>query len=236
MAIAFDATSSGTGFVTTSVTFSHTCTGSDRILFVSTSYFQNSNESPSGITYNSVALTKIADYQPPSLALTHSLWYLLAPATGSNTVAVTFPSNKNDIACIAASYTGALQSGVPDATATAEHGFGGSDLTTSVTTVADNCWVVEVAGTDQVTVSMSAGTATTERNEAITTGTQHAAFYDSNGPKTPAGSRSLVVSLSGSSNIASIAASFAPAGGGGAAFVAGKPVELLQAVKRASEW
>lgn len=233
MAIAFDAASGGTGFVVNSVTWSHTCTGSNLILLVSTSYFENAADSPSGVTYNSVAMTKALDYQSSSLDTTHSLWFLYAPATGAHNVVVTFPTNRNNIACCSASYTGAAQSGAPDATATGNHGFGSSDLTIATTTVADNCWVVEVCGTSTNTVSMSAGTGATERTEQATTGGYHAAFYDG-GPKTPAGSYSMTVAISAASNVAGCTASFAPAGGGGAAFIAGKPVELLQAVKRAN--
>lgn len=58
MAIAFDATTtSSLGSAVTSITFSHTCTGSNRILFVCTA--NNGGANVTGVTYNGVAMTNI---------------------------------------------------------------------------------------------------------------------------------------------------------------------------------
>ena len=109
MAIAFDASSAGTSVTSTTQTLAHTCSGVNRILFVNTGI--TSADTIPGITYNGVALTKIASVINGRY---FSLWYLIAPATGANNIVVT--SSVSDIlrSC-AVSYTGAKQSGVPDA-------------------------------------------------------------------------------------------------------------------------
>lgn len=92
MAITIDNTSvkSDVVSVVTSTSFSHTVSGSDRVLIVYV-YQNNTKNNPSSVTYNGKSLTMIQSVAPiKSDNLNNSIWYLIAPDTGSNTVAVSF--------------------------------------------------------------------------------------------------------------------------------------------------
>ena len=110
--IAFDAQakSSTTG---TSLTYSHTTSGSNRMLIVASS--SNGGDHITGVTYNAVAMTQVAKLAVGANYL--YLHYLIAPATGANNVVVSSGSSVVLVSC-AASYTGVLQSGFPDSSAT----------------------------------------------------------------------------------------------------------------------
>lgn len=194
MAIAFDAATDGGA----NLTWSHTCTGDNRILFVAV-MTDVAGDGVNGITYDSVALTKINSVQGGNTRYI-SLWYLINPATGSNTVSL----DVDDFHLAGSiSYTGALQSGVPDAqntgTETAQ-----TSQTLGVTTVLDNCWMIMIACTNGAAVS--AGTGATERVDA---GVNYNVILDSNGALTPAGAHSLQATAI-STNWGSLVASFAP--------------------------
>ena len=93
MAIAFDAAArTDAGANQTTATVSHTCTGSDRILFVQ-AISNDDGDTVTGVTYNGVAMTKIGSSVgvPPAGSSSNflSMWYLIAPATGANNVVVT---------------------------------------------------------------------------------------------------------------------------------------------------
>ncbi|HEX7330325.1 MAG TPA: hypothetical protein VF290_02430 [Pyrinomonadaceae bacterium] len=85
----YDAVSTNGGSVT-SHSWSHTVANeANRILLVF-EYYWNGSRTISGITYNGVALTKLETQiiaAPGTRTL--ELWYLLNPATGTNTIAVT---------------------------------------------------------------------------------------------------------------------------------------------------
>lgn len=200
--IAFDASSNGTIATGTSITWAHTCSGSDRILFVLSFDTDGGSSVVTGITYAGTAMTKITGIQVSGDRWI-TLWYLIAPATGSNDVVIS--ASASVILCgTAQSYTGAKQSGVPDASNT-NSGSTVTSLSGSVTTIADNCWTIAILKT-QVIKTITADGGTTNRT------IQDALWgVDSNAPKTPAGSTSLGGSWTGTTNAAIIIASFAPA-------------------------
>lgn len=68
--------------------FAMTCSGSNRVLLVF-AYYWSSGRTISGITYNSVALTQLTTQVDAGGNRTVELWYLVAPDTGSNTLALT---------------------------------------------------------------------------------------------------------------------------------------------------
>ena len=202
MAIAFDsATQQADAGGISSLTFSHTCSGSDRILFVGTEGTTGGSDLITGITYASVAMTRIGSAYKGAGGRFINLFYLIAPSTGANNIVIS-ASGVDVIGASASSYTGVNQSSQPDAFATAT--ATASTLTGTVTTVADNCWTVMFAHGDNIT----AGAGTTVR----ATGSGYG-ICDSNGAKTPAGSTSLIATPSASWS--GIIASFAPVGGGG---------------------
>lgn len=209
MAIAFDASAKDT-VTATSLTYAHTCSGSNRILFVGVSY-NNVTDITSSVTYNGVGLTKITEVSDGSVGISQ-LWYLIAPATGANNIVITLSSSKF-IKGYSCSYTGAKQSGVPDASDT--EFVSNTTATTTLTTIADNCWSVLHAS---VGSSLSAGAGSTQRESV-----SNAGIFDSNGALTPAGSKSMTVTQSVSSAMRLVMASFAP-------FVATAPTVTTQAV------
>jgi hypothetical protein len=188
---------------------SHTCTGSNLILWC---LMQNENQSGfNSITYGGVQLTEAITYNMTN-SQQISLWYLIAPATGSNTFAVDRIGTVNDCQMQIVSYTGAKQSGVPDASISANNTTSTS-LTTTLTTVADN--------TISVLVGYSNGsqpTAGTNSSLIASIDTDRCTAFDSTGvgPKTPPGSFAMTFTNDVSIIDAAVMASFAPfvAGGG----------------------
>jgi len=218
MAIAFDAVSSGGGGGT-SQTFSHTCTGTNRLLFVG-GMNQESSSTITGVTYDGVALTEIDSSSQTNNSV--SLWYLIAPSTGANDVVVTRSTSTDALLGVGVSYTGCLQSGVPDSYNTGGAGSGTS-LSIATTTVADNCWITGIFR-NEVAVNVAGDNTTMRNSSSISMG-------DTNADQSPAGSHSIGVTWSGSGRNVGVVASFAPAavktakvlvvaGGGGGSAIA----------------
>ncbi len=206
MAIAFDAASTGEKTTSsTSITVSHTCTGNNLILFVGVGTFDSSaGQKVSGVTYNGVAMTQIGTRRVAG-SLDNTLWYLINPATGTHDIVASYAS-QNECYLVAASYTGAKQTGQPDATA-GNAGQSSTAITAVVTTVADNCWVVMSATCNSL--GLAAGASTTMRVSA--TPNDAIGFFDNNAAKTPAGAVTLTATGNTTSNTTSSGASFAPA-------------------------
>lgn len=143
MAIALDYMSAGTASGTSPVTWTHTCTGSDLVLIVGTSILAGTAaETVTGVTYNGVAMTQIGSaLQNGSANLNISLWYLLNPATGPNTISVTKSSiqgcNGIGISLTGVSnYEGQTQTNTTTA----------SPMQTLVTPTAFGAWIVDIVG------------------------------------------------------------------------------------------
>ncbi len=127
MALAIDAVSTGTGGGAGPFTWSHTCSGSDRVLIVGVSH-NDSGDTVTGMTYNGVSMTPV-----PSGATSNGQYFvtqysLIAPATGTNTVSVSMSGNVFDFGAAAISLTGADQTAPLGTAATAT----GSSTTPSV--------------------------------------------------------------------------------------------------------
>lgn len=206
MAIALDSTSAPTnGAGSSSLNRSHTCSGSDRILWVGVATASGASVPVTGVTYNSVAMTKVTSIVPQS-NWDLSLWYLAAPATGTNTITATCGSAPaHAFRIMSASYTGASQTGIPDSSNSATGVT--TSRTVSTTTVADNCWVVGLGMTGASAIVPSTGMTTRSETDSASSST---VLADSNGPKTPAGSYSMTFTTANDST-GLIVASFAPA-------------------------
>lgn len=202
MAISFDAAVAATPTGGTSNTWSHTCSGTNRILFVFVYLNSGGADLVTGVTYNGVALTLI-DKQGNSDSGNDwtYLFYLINPSTGANNVVVS-ASTSVGIFGMSSSYTGANQSGQPDASAKQTAANGGT-VTTTLTTIANNCWTVLGSGGARIT---SASTGSTQR----ATDTAGSAIYDSNGPITPPGSTSMSLTTAAGDRDGYIMASFSP--------------------------
>lgn len=195
--IAFDATSaSGVVPTTTSVTFAHTCAGSNRILFVLAG---NSGFSTTitGVTYNGVALTQIGTaVQNASGSTWVGLWYLLAPTTGAHNIIVSANSSVT-LDCAGASYTNVRQSTIPDVSVAA------ATQTVTLTTITNQSWTLIASATDVASPTTGAGT-------TLRQSTLNGRFLgDSNGPISPVGATSLAIGNGAVWN--SIMVAFAPA-------------------------
>lgn len=102
MAIAFDSASNNSA--TLALTFSHTCSGSDRLLLVSC----HGADQSFSVTYNGVAMTELYDGTPGSPFKFIAVYALVAPATGANDVVIT-RSGSTPVIAGAVSYTGVDQ-------------------------------------------------------------------------------------------------------------------------------
>lgn len=194
MAIAFDAGTNG-GAATT---FSHTVTtAAGRLLLVVTA--RDGGAGPSGVTYAGVAMTSLLTITLGTFSVT--VWYLLGPATGANDVVVSGLSGSTTT-CLAASWSGARNSGFPDASATSSGS--GTPYTKSLTTIAANAWIAFITVNDINTAS--AGTGSTTR----VNGTGIAVDVFDSGAVSP-GSNSMTVTQAGGPNWASAMVSFGPA-------------------------
>jgi hypothetical protein len=112
------------------------------------------------------------------------MWYLAGPATGTNAITVTSAGATEHIDS-GVSYTGASQTGIPDATSSLAITTQ-ANTTATVTTVADNSWAIlflRCGSTGQST----AGSGTIRRANF----NGYHQVYDGDGAKTPAGSYSL---------------------------------------------
>lgn len=199
MAITFDASSSGS-FGSSPDTWTHTCSGSDRILFVAVF----SQGTISGATYNGVTMTSLGTYGYTSPTGNGELFMLVNPATGANTVSV---SSSGNLIGVAASYNGAKQTGQPDATINTQTtgGSTGTTLTSTVSITAPGSWLV--TGTVCEGLALTAGSGAFLRQ----TGSNVAvAIFDSNtAPGT--GSQSMTINESPANRFAIGTISFAPA-------------------------
>jgi len=212
MAIAYDSAASGTRFASTgtSHSFNHTTSGSDRFLTVQVGSYRASGggDVVSGVTYNGVAMTLLGqdDVQPNT---EYYFFHLVNPATGTNTVTVTYAST-NFVWAVSASYTGVDQSSPIDSSAFDVSGQNvRSSITSTTTVVANDCWLV--GGFFGNNGGITAGAGTTVRLRSTTD--PRLAAADSNSTVST-GSQSLVVSCTNNATSWGIA-SIKPAGGGG---------------------
>lgn len=154
MAVAFDAVASS-NVTAGSLTFSHTCTGSNRALTVGATC---SDSTPTlSVTYGGVSMTSVAKrHSNDSSAGFVELFYLIAPATGANNVVVTLSSGTADLTGGAISFTGASQSAGDYANVVSAAGSG-TTPSVIVTGTAAASMVVDAACVGSQFISAGAG-------------------------------------------------------------------------------
>lgn len=209
MAIAFDVIGTGGAAApATSITYSHTVTGTDPGIIVMSMIGDTNGGAGTvtGITYAGAALAQTQSWGPISNRKM-DMWDRTACATGANNVVVSY-GNSVFADANSLSYTGVDQTNLED---TSTQSNGASPRTVSVTTTADNCWLVGCAS-DLGTGPAGASTGTTSRGTAGSI-----RLGDSNGAKTPAGSHSMAWTGTGTINALMIALK-PSTGGGGATF------------------
>jgi len=149
MAITYDNVSSGTGSAVSPKTVSHTIgSGSNRILVVATQIENTTEIAITGITYNSVAMTKIDHRTSSDTAIMRvELWYILEanlPSTGAYDISVTWASAPAQCIVGGISLAGVAQQ-APEASA--GNTVGASDtITADITTLTNGAWIVDSVG------------------------------------------------------------------------------------------
>ena len=177
-AIAFDVASS-INETNSTVTLAHTSTGSDRILFTSIGLF--SSATITTLKYADVNMVAVKGPQANGTE-NYYLRYLFAPASGANNQVLVSSASVNT-AIEQSTYSGAHQTNSTEITGGAVETNSASPYTATVTTVADNCWLVGRARTSAAATVASTGT--TQR------ASQFSSYGDSDGAKTPAGAYSM---------------------------------------------
>lgn len=157
MAIAYDAGSTGFTGAGTSFTFSHTCTGSGLRLMVGVTA-NKTTDIVTGVTYNGVALTRVAAVQAATTNFWCYVYTLYAPATGAHDVGVNFTGTEAVFAT-ADSYTG-FTGGLIDSSATGTDGAG--DFAATTTVAGTGCWLYAFARSNDGD-GIAAGASTTLR-------------------------------------------------------------------------
>lgn len=205
MAIAFDTAVDG-GFG--NLTWSHTFNGSNRLAVIGIMTDTGSDTS-TAVDVGGTACSKIDSVQGGNSRYI-ALWHCVNPPSGTQTITVT--ATGGIYLGLSMSYSGMNQTGQPDASNTGT-ASGVSSIMTSATTVADNSWMVMLAGSSGNVII--AGSATTFRTKGGAR--DYFAGLDSNGVLTPAGSHSLAATDNPTdvSSWGAVVASFSPAAGGG---------------------
>lgn len=197
MAIAFDASATGSAS-STSLTYAHTCTGSNGLLVVGVRNGSDVNF-PTGVTYAGAAMHLAG--QTSNGGTSYAMYFIAPPATGTNNVVISFAGSES-ISGFSNSYTGlkttTTTDGVQTNTAT------GTTGSISVTSTADNCWGFLIVGDNgSGIVTMSNFNQRYHPSNGFVAG-------DTNGVIHPAGSITFNVADSSTGNMSMIAATFAP--------------------------
>lgn len=174
----------GGGSGATSVTYSHTVSGSNTYLLVYVG--DQSGDTVSSCTYNSVSMTQLIKEtrSPDEGSLEIYAYGLSAPSSGANNVSCSRSGTIGQLFAGSISYTGVNQVTSPvDATASSNGaGAAGTSITTSITTVADSTAVSGFAIMDNGSVSAGTGWTSLSSNSSGFIMNESTSF-----PLTPAG-------------------------------------------------
>ena len=198
MAIALDAASGGSGTTNGGDTTTHTCTGSNLVLYVGVSIDSVDTGPDVTCKYNSVSMTRIANV---STAHYLAVFRLVNPTTGSDfNVDLLWTGNKNWAVC-SVTYTGVDQV-TPNDTVQLTSVTAGTVLS-DVVASAVNDLVLQFVSVNNLDVDkITAGAGQTERQE------QALAFGTSCETSEEAGGASITMSCSWTGNQDGDAASF----------------------------
>jgi hypothetical protein len=180
----------------TTVSGSIDCTGTNTVLVAFV--YEETGDTVTGVDFNGVALTKVATQHMcySASANTLTIWYLIAPASGSHTLTATRPGTSSFMVLTAQCVQGAAQTGQPDASTTfitgtvGSCGAGATSLSSSLTTIADNAWIIGSARFDNGGTVAGTGAFTKRAQGAAGNAAVHAIF-DTNGTITPPASTTI---------------------------------------------
>lgn len=186
------------------LTISYTVAAGDNRLLVGSIYKQDGT--PSSFVYNSVGLTQdTSKADPGSASNVNYLYSLVAPDTGTHDATFTKSTSVGLIVMCLANYTGAKQTSQPDAIGSASS-TSASGLSYTVTTVADDCWIMTVVN-NTAGGTITDGTNFVQREVPSTT---NGVFGDSNASVGAAGSKTVAMTGS-TARWWACSASYAPA-------------------------
>ena len=149
-AIAFDVASGAkAGVAASSLTFSHTITGSNPFLMGTAGSNCTSGVTVTGVTWNTVGMTEVDERQQTAANTnkqTLASYVYNAPGTGTANVVVTYSGNPTggaeQINAVFQSYSGCAQSGQPDSNGFVAALASSTDpILISTTVVASDCWL-----------------------------------------------------------------------------------------------
>lgn len=207
MAIANDSFTNGAFTSGTTHTFSHTCSGTDRILYVH-AFINTTTDRVTGVTYNGTSMTLLHKFSPAAGRYLY-VFALINPDTGANNVVIS-ASASVAIGGNAVSYTGVSQTSQPEVTRT-EIGSTNPD-TYSITTTTDNSWAVLFTLGNNANPTASTGSTFVGQNSVY----GDADVFDSGGAITPAGSYSMTLSYSSTFTHGIVQVAMAPSAGAAA--------------------
>ena len=207
MALVFDAATRVHSDSATSLTDTHTSTGSNLIGLVFT--YVGSGDHLNSLTWASVDIlaNQIAKVQLPTFGFLYC-HYVASPTTGSQSVIAGSSGGATFFTVASVTYTGGKQTSIPDASISSNSASTNS-IAQSLTTIADNCWLAmgAIIGSQE---DVTAGSNTTVR---IQSGSASGAFAgtDSNAAMTPAGSYAQNATWTSADKACWIVVSIAPA-------------------------
>lgn len=167
--VGYDTSTGATDLVVSSLTWSHTCSGTNRLLVVGVTINDGTSESVTGVTYNGVAMTSAGSVALSANGDEVSLWYLVNPASGANNVVATFSATMDVVIGESISFTNVHQA-TPIGTQVEATGIG-TTASAMASSAARELVVDMVGGEDAFTV----GAGQTSR-QARTVGFLHAAM------------------------------------------------------------
>ena len=196
-AIARDATSTdGVLANVSSISWSHTNTGTNLILVVGISIKDGVDadrqvSTTTLPTYNTVNMTQSNYANNDADNFTEEFWYLINPATGANTISITYNQSEDVSYGHSVSYAGVHQTTPIDGTAGGNINNANS-ISTSTVTVADNAWVIDLARNNNACTGVNLATTIAGQLElAEASSSNLAAALSDKGPITPAGATSM---------------------------------------------
>jgi hypothetical protein len=136
MAVTFDAATPGSAVSDTTLTISHTVgAGSNRVLYVGPCSTAGTPAAISSVTYGGVSLTQIDD-ENQGVARA-GVWRLLAPATGTANVVITYAAFQDEMGAVAISLAGVDQT-TPEDAPVGTQGASATDPSTIITSAVDD--------------------------------------------------------------------------------------------------
>lgn len=150
---ASNSASSGYQAAQSTYSFSVDCEGANRYLYVGVTLLSVAGTTVTGVTHNGVALTSLGSKGSVSGAVRVEAWRLIAPATGSLTVAVTLSASIASAAgatCLTGVNQTSPEEGLASASAT---NVGAADATVNVVTTSAGDFVIDTVGADDTAIN-----------------------------------------------------------------------------------